>query len=40
VDKLQNGNSNQDNTEINLNERDQFPPSPSENEAANWVKFS
>ncbi|MFG6147690.1 YjzC family protein [Halobacillus sp. B23F22_1] len=40
VDKLQNGNSSQDNTTINLNEGDQFPPSPSENEAAYWVKSS
>jgi hypothetical protein len=40
VDKLQNGNGSQDNTEIHLNEGDQFPPSPSENEAAYWVKSS
>ncbi|WP_173915484.1 YjzC family protein [Halobacillus sp. Marseille-Q1614] len=40
VDKLVNGNTSGDNTEINLNEGDQFPPSPSENEAAYWVKAS
>ncbi|WP_158737207.1 YjzC family protein [Alteribacillus sp. YIM 98480] len=39
VDKLVNGNNaNQDNTTIEVNEGDQFPPSPSENEAAYWVK--
>ncbi|MGI8314350.1 YjzC family protein [Halobacillus mangrovi] len=38
VDKLVNGNSSKDNTEIKLEEGEQFPPSPSENEAAYWVK--
>lgn len=32
------GSSSSDNTEIQLNEGDQFPPSPSENEAAYWEK--
>ncbi|WP_091660584.1 YjzC family protein [Alteribacillus iranensis] len=32
------GNASQDNTEIEINEGDQFPPSPGENEAAHWVK--
>ncbi|WP_408006385.1 YjzC family protein [Pseudalkalibacillus sp. A8] len=41
VDKLVNGNnSNEDNTEVKLEEGDQFPPSPSSNEAAFWVKSS
>ncbi|SFG21040.1 hypothetical protein SAMN05216353_1287 [Halobacillus alkaliphilus] len=41
VDKLVSGNNkSSDNTEISLNEGDQFPPSPSENEAAYWVKSS
>ncbi|WP_240376794.1 YjzC family protein [Bacillus piscicola] len=41
VDKLVNGGSaSQDNTEIEINEGDQFPPTPSENEAAYWVKAS
>ncbi|MFC4556764.1 YjzC family protein [Virgibacillus kekensis] len=38
VDKLVNGNTSGDNTEIDMNEGDSFPPSPSENEAAYWVK--
>lgn len=38
VERLLNGNTSNDNTEISLNEGDQFPPSPSENEAAYWVK--
>ncbi|MFB4163967.1 YjzC family protein [Alteribacillus sp. JSM 102045] len=39
VDKLVNGSSaRQDNTTIEVNEGDQFPPSPSENEAAYWIK--
>lgn len=33
-------NASSDNTEIQLNEGDQFPPSPSENEAAYWEKSS
>jgi hypothetical protein len=32
--------SSRDNTEINLNVGDQFAPSPSENEAAYWMKSS
>ncbi|MFC7063728.1 YjzC family protein [Halobacillus seohaensis] len=40
VYQLANRNNTKDNTEINLNEGDQFPPSPSENEAAYWVKSS
>jgi hypothetical protein len=38
VNQLVNGNSSTDNSEINLSEGDQFPPSPGENEAAYWVK--
>lgn len=34
------GSTNQDNTEIRVEEGEQFPPSPSSNEAANWVKVS
>ncbi|MGP4070142.1 YjzC family protein [Halobacillus sp. B29] len=40
VDKLVNGNKSDNNKEISLSEGDQFPPSPSENEAAYWVKSS
>ena len=40
VDQLVNGNSSQDDTEIELTEGEQFPPSPAENEAAYWVKAS
>lgn len=40
VDKLVNGNKSDDQTEISLNKGDQFPPSPSQNEAAYWVKSS
>lgn len=40
VDKLANGNNSNDNSEISINEGEQFPPSPSENEAAYWVKTS
>ncbi len=40
VDKLLNGNDHNDDTEIDLNEGDQFPPSPTEHEAAYWVKSS
>ncbi|WP_022794359.1 YjzC family protein [Marinococcus halotolerans] len=41
VKSLVNGsNASSDNTEIQLNEGDQFPPSPSENEAAYWEKSS
>ncbi|WP_339227811.1 YjzC family protein [Oceanobacillus sp. FSL K6-2867] len=39
VDSLVDGGSTtQDNTEIEIEEGEQFPPSPSSNEAANWVK--
>ncbi|MCD8787427.1 YjzC family protein [Staphylococcus gallinarum] len=31
-------NSNDDNTEIELEKGEQFPPSPSSNEAAYWEK--
>ncbi|MFC0525536.1 YjzC family protein [Pontibacillus salicampi] len=30
--------SNQDDTHVNMDQGDTFPPSPSSNEAANWVK--
>ncbi|MCP3033322.1 YjzC family protein [Halobacillus sp. A1] len=40
VDELVNGKKSQEKTEINLNKGDQFPPSPSESEAAYWVKSS
>ncbi len=41
VDKLVNGNSsNEDSTEVKLEAGEQFPPSPSSNEAAEWVKSS
>lgn len=41
VDSLVSGGSaNQDNTEVQVEEGEQFPPSPSSNEAAYWVKVS
>ncbi|MDY0395079.1 YjzC family protein [Virgibacillus halophilus] len=41
VDSLVSGSSSsQDNTEIQVEKGEQFPPSPSSNEAANWVKVS
>jgi YjzC-like protein len=41
VDSLINGNSSgKDDTEIKIEQGEQFPPSPSSNEAANWVKVS
>ncbi|WP_257348532.1 YjzC family protein [Pseudalkalibacillus decolorationis] len=41
VDSLVNENSSkQENTEVKMEEGEQFPPSPSSNEAANWVKVS
>ncbi|MDY0404136.1 YjzC family protein [Virgibacillus sp. 179-BFC.A HS] len=42
VDSLVNGSSSSsgDNTEIQMEKGEQFPPSPSSNEAANWVKVS
>ncbi|GAA0304855.1 hypothetical protein GGQ92_002150 [Gracilibacillus halotolerans] len=39
VEKLVNGNSSsEDNTTIEIEKGDSFPPSPSSNEAAYWVK--
>ncbi|GIO25014.1 YjzC family protein [Oceanobacillus sp. J11TS1] len=39
VDSLVNGgSSSNDNTTINIEKGEQFPPSPSSNEAAYWVK--
>ncbi|MBB2509082.1 hypothetical protein G5S33_02528 [Staphylococcus cohnii subsp. cohnii] len=39
VHSLVSGNSsNQDNTEIKVEKGEQFPPSPSSNEAAYWEK--
>lgn len=38
VDSLVNGGSTNDDTTIELEEGEQFPPSPSSNEAAYWVK--
>ncbi|WP_087973554.1 YjzC family protein [Oceanobacillus rekensis] len=32
------GSSSNDDTTINIDKGDQFPPSPSSNEAAYWVK--
>lgn len=32
--------SSQDNTEIKVEKDEQFPPSPSSNEAAHWKKVS
>ncbi|WP_341853318.1 YjzC family protein [Halobacillus karajensis] len=40
VDSLVNGNSSKDKQTIELNQGDQFPPSPADNEAAYWVKIS
>lgn len=40
VDSLVNGNSSKGKQTIELNEGDQFPPSPSDNDAAYWVKTS
>ncbi|MFZ4453691.1 YjzC family protein [Salibacterium aidingense] len=34
------GSSNQDDTEVRVEEGEQLPPSPSSNEAAYWVKAS
>ncbi|MGP4075993.1 YjzC family protein [Halobacillus sp. K22] len=34
------GSSSQDNTEVKVEKGEQFPPSPSSNEAAHWVKTS
>ncbi|UOQ45972.1 YjzC family protein [Halobacillus salinarum] len=34
------GAANQDNTEVEVKKGEQFPPSPSTNEAAYWVKSS
>ncbi|MFC3038780.1 YjzC family protein [Virgibacillus xinjiangensis] len=38
VDSLANGNTSNDDTTIEIEKGDQFPPSPSEHEAAYWVK--
>ncbi|WP_405097285.1 YjzC family protein [Oceanobacillus sp. FSL H7-0719] len=39
VDSLVNsGSGNNDNTTISIEKGEQFPPSPSSNEAAYWVK--
>ncbi|MCF3942807.1 YjzC family protein [Oceanobacillus alkalisoli] len=39
VDRLVDGGSaNNDNTTITIEKGEQFPPSPSSNEAAYWVK--
>jgi len=39
VDHLVNGNnSSDDDTAIDIEEGEQFPPSPSSNDAAYWVK--
>lgn len=39
VDSLVNGgSSSNDNTTIDMEQGEQFPPSPSSNEAAYWVK--
>ncbi|SFG32052.1 hypothetical protein SAMN05216353_13432 [Halobacillus alkaliphilus] len=40
VDSLVNGNASKNKKSIELNEGDQFPPSPSDNDAAYWVKTS
>ncbi|ASF38120.1 MAG: YjzC family protein [Halobacillus sp.] len=40
VQSLVSGGSNQDNTEVKVEKGEQFPPSPSSNEAAHWVKTS
>ncbi len=41
VDSLISGGSSQkDNTEVKVEKGEQFPPSPSSNEAAHWVKIS
>ncbi|UOQ44961.1 YjzC family protein [Halobacillus salinarum] len=41
VDSLVSGGSaSQDNTEVKVEKGEQFPPSPSSNEAAHWVKVS
>ncbi|PWU68784.1 MULTISPECIES: YjzC family protein [Gracilibacillus] len=39
IDSLVNeGSTNEGDTEIRLEEGEQFPPSPSSNKAVNWVK--
>ncbi|MBM7553117.1 YjzC family protein [Thalassobacillus pellis] len=41
VDSLVNGgDSSNDNTEVRVEKDESFPPSPSSNEAAYWVKVS
>ncbi|WP_042225118.1 YjzC family protein [Oceanobacillus manasiensis] len=38
VDSLVNGGSSSDDTTIDIEQGEQFPPSPSDNDAAYWVK--
>jgi hypothetical protein len=38
VDSLVNGGSNSDDTTIDIEKGEQFPPSPSDNDTAYWVK--
>lgn len=38
VDSLVNGGSNNDDTTIDIEKGEQFPPSPSDSDAAYWVK--
>ncbi|GIN58813.1 YjzC family protein [Lederbergia sp. NSJ-179] len=38
VDSLVNGNSHNDDTTIDIEKGEQFPPSPSSHDAAYWVK--
>ncbi|WP_074736275.1 YjzC family protein [Halobacillus karajensis] len=40
VDSLVNGNTSKSKQSIKLNEGEQFPPSPSDNDAAYWIKTS
>ncbi|MGP4077755.1 YjzC family protein [Halobacillus sp. K22] len=40
VDSLVNGTASKSQQLIELNEGDQFPPSPSDSDAAYWVKTS
>ncbi|MFC4559512.1 YjzC family protein [Virgibacillus kekensis] len=38
IESLVSGGTNNDDTTIQIEKDEQFPPSPSENEAAYWVK--
>lgn len=38
VDSLVNGNSHNDDTKIDIEKGEQFPPSPTSHDAAYWVK--